>query len=142
VGAATGFRAAGERVEVRMTDASDTLSATCHCGNVKVTVARKPDTLTSCNCSICRRYGALWAYYREADVKLVAAPGTTDDYSWGERSQRFVRCSTCGCVMQWRKLSVDADGRTGVNARNFDPSVIAGVTVRLLDGADTWRYIE
>jgi hypothetical protein len=129
-------------VEVDVSQSTGSLTATCHCGNVKVTVARKPDVLTSCNCSICRRYGALWAYYRESEVQLVAGPGTTDDYSWGERSQRFVRCSRCGCVMQWRKLSVDADSRTGVNARNFDPLVIAGVKVRLLDGADTWQYIE
>jgi len=33
------------------------LTATCHCGAVRVTVPRKARTVTDCNCSICRRYG-------------------------------------------------------------------------------------
>jgi len=40
-----------------------TLSGSCHCGAVVVNVARRPRQLTDCNCSICRRYGTLWAYY-------------------------------------------------------------------------------
>jgi hypothetical protein len=122
------------------------LTATCHCGAVKVQVPRKPRSLTDCNCSICRRYGVLWAYYKDADVQLVANPGTTDEYIWGDRTQKFIRCKTCGCVMQWKKLEVGAVARsstnTGVNARNFEPSAVVGVKVRLLDGADTWKYIE
>jgi hypothetical protein len=30
----------------------------------------------------------------------------------------------------------------GVNARNFTPSELAGVRIRLLDGADTWKYLD
>ena len=52
--------------------------------------------LTSCNCSICRRYGALWAYYRAADVRIVSKRGATDSYSWGRKALKFVRCATCG----------------------------------------------
>ncbi len=55
------------------------LSATCHCGAVRIHIPRKPRSLTNCNCSICRRYGVLWAYYRDAEVKLetlkVTGPG-------------------------------------------------------------------
>ena len=65
------------------------LTATCHCGAVKVQVPRKPRSLTSCNCSICRRYGTLWAYYKDADVQLIAASGATDDYIWGDKSQKL-----------------------------------------------------
>jgi hypothetical protein len=42
--------------------------------------------------------------------------------------------------MQWTRLNVGAvansGSNTGVNARNFEPSAIEGVKVRLLDGAD------
>src|SRR5437763_8152672 len=40
--------------------AQSMLSATCHCGSVRIHVRRAPRTVTHCNCSICRRYGALW----------------------------------------------------------------------------------
>ena len=43
--------------------------------------------------------------------------------------------------MQWKSLSVDAGTNTGVNARNFEPSAVEGIKVRLLDGANTWKYI-
>ena len=117
------------------------LTASCHCGAVQVCVPRKPRSLTNCNCSICRRYGVLWAYYKHAEAQLVAAPGTTDDYIWGRRSQRFIRCKACGCVMQWKKFEVGASTYTGVNARNFDPAVLGAVRIRLLDGADSWKYV-
>ena len=61
------------------------LTASCHCGAVKVQVPRKPRRLTNCNCSICRRYGVLWAYYKDADVQLTASPGATDDYVYFAR---------------------------------------------------------
>ena len=46
------------------------LTASCHCGAVQVCVPRKPRSLTNCNCSICRRYGVLWAYYKDSEVQL------------------------------------------------------------------------
>ena len=38
------------------------IAGSCHCGAVKIAVAEAPATVTSCNCSICRRLGTLWAY--------------------------------------------------------------------------------
>ena len=117
------------------------LTASCHCGAVQVQVPRKPRSLTNCNCSMCRRYGVLWAYYRDAEVRLLAEPGATDEYAWGRKTQKFIRCRTCGCVMQWKKLQAGDDTNTGVNARNFEPAALGDVRIRLLDGAKTWKYV-
>ena len=117
------------------------LSASCHCGAVQIEVPRRPRSLTNCNCSMCRRYGVLWAYYRDKDVRLIAPEGAIDDYSWGRNTQRFIRCKTCGCVMQWKKHAVDAQSWTGVNARNFDPEALGDVRIKLIDGAKTWKYV-
>ena len=117
------------------------LESTCHCGAVRVQVPRRPRSLTNCNCSICRRYGVLWAYYKDADVHLLAEPDATDHYIWGPKSQSFIRCKTCGCVMQWKKFKLGASTWTGVNARNFDPVALGAVKIRLFDGADTWQYV-
>jgi hypothetical protein len=117
------------------------LSATCHCGAVKVEVPRRPRGLTNCNCSMCRRYGVLWAYYKDSEVSLIAPEGATDSYSWGQNTQKFIRCKSCGCVMQWKKHSQDEKTWTGVNARNFAPEVLGNVRIRLLDGAKTWKYV-
>lgn len=117
------------------------LSATCHCGAVKVEIPRRPQSLTNCNCSICRRYGALWAYYKDAEVRMTAAPDATDEYVWGDHKLAFVRCRTCGCVMRWRVLDRQPGSRTGINARNLDPDQLGAVRIRLLDGAKTWKFV-
>ena len=117
------------------------LKGTCHCGAVQIALARKPRRVTSCNCSICRRYNTLWAYYHPDQVTITARKGATASYSWGDKRLRFVRCATCGCVTHWR--SVDRSrGRMGVNVSNFDPEDIASIRVRRLDGAKTWKFLD
>jgi len=118
------------------------LTASCHCGAVRVEVPRKPRSLTNCNCSICRRYGTLWAYYKSSEVRVTGAPGATSEYSWGDKSLRFVRCSTCGCITHWEPMQSREDSKMGVNARNFEPGSLESVRVRLLDGASTWKYLD
>ena len=114
------------------------ISTSCHCGAVRIGITRKPRTLTNCNCSICRRYGTLWAYYKASEVEVT---GNTDAYSWGDRQLRFVRCVVCGCISHWERISPAPGARVGVNARNFEPSSIGLPRIRLLDGAATWKYL-
>jgi hypothetical protein len=118
------------------------LTATCHCGAVRLEIPRKPRQLTSCNCSICRRYGTLWAYYKVRDVKVHAKRGAVTSYSWGERNLKFVRCATCGCITHWEPVQARPDSRIGINVRNLEPGAIAAVRVRHLDGASTWKYLD
>jgi len=118
------------------------LIATCHCGAVRVEIPRRPRRLTSCNCSICRRYGTLWAYYKFRDVRVDAKRGAVTSYSWGEKSLKFVRCKNCGCITHWAPVRVKQGSRIGVNARNLDPSTIANVRVRRLDGASSWSFLD
>ena len=120
----------------------NTLTATCHCGEVAVTVSRRPRQLTYCNCSICRRYGALWAYYSRAAVQIVAAAKSMDVYSWGHKNLRFQRCARCGCVTHYLRTPRQAERRIGVNARMFVPEVTASLRVRHLDGAASWKYLD
>jgi len=118
------------------------IAATCHCGAVRVEVARRPRSLTNCNCSICRRYGTLWAYYKRSEVRVVSASGATQEYVWGDRTLKFVRCRSCGCVTHWEGVQPKEDGRMGVNARNFEPGALGSPRIRLLDGASTWKYLD
>ena len=118
------------------------IEASCHCGTVRIEIPRKPRTVTDCNCSICRRYGVLWAYFRAGDVQVRGARGSMSSYRWGERSIRFVRCRHCGCVTHWEQVRKAAPGRIGVNARNFDPELLKTVRIRHLDGALTWKYLD
>jgi hypothetical protein len=118
------------------------IETTCHCGAVSIAIPSKPRQLTSCNCSICRRYGALWAYYKADDVRVRSARGATTSYSWDDKSLKSVRCGTCGCVSHWEPVQLQADSRVGVNTKNFEPCALGEVRVRHLDGASTWKFLD
>lgn len=117
------------------------IEMSCHCGAVKMQILSAPEKVTDCNCSICRRYGVLWAYYDPAQVHMITPGGTTERYLWGEKSIEFHRCRNCGCVTHWAAAGRPAD-RMGVNARLMAPEVLAAARVRHLDGADTWKYLD
>ncbi len=114
------------------------MEASCHCGKVKVEAPR-PRGLTECNCSICRRYGALWAYYTRPSVRIEAAPRALKGYSWGSKAILFQHCAACGCVVFYER---ERDRRIGVNARMFPPREIASVRIKQLDGAGRWEAWE
>ena len=109
--------------------------ATCHCGAVQVEVPVLPTIVSDCNCSICRRYGVLWAYYKASQVRVLAAPGATEGYAWGRKVLRFVRCTSCGCVTHWERIEPVEGSKMGVNARTFEAGTLVGVPVEQLDGA-------
>jgi hypothetical protein len=118
------------------------IEATCHCGAIRIEVPELPAFVTDCNCSIDRRLGALWAYYKVGTVRFVGHPENTDEYVWGAKTLRTVRCRQCGCATHWEPLEPKPDSILGVNARNFAPGALEGVRVRRFDGADTWKFLD
>ena len=114
------------------------IEASCHCGAVTIEISRAPDTVTDCNCSICRRYGALWAYYPLADVRVS---GPSKFYIWGDREIEFHHCETCACITHWAPVDASRN-RMGVNARLMEAKILAEARVRRLDGAVTEQYLD
>ncbi|MBM4385890.1 MAG: GFA family protein [Deltaproteobacteria bacterium] len=103
------------------------IRAACHCTAVRFEIAEQPEWVLDCNCTICRRYGALWTYFEGADqAKLLATPSrdATEAYVWGDRILEFRRCRTCGCV--YHMQTADAQQVIfGLNARlipTLDPA--------------------
>jgi hypothetical protein len=115
-------------------------TATCHCGAVRVRVARTPRTLTRCNCSICRRYGALWAYASPSAVRIEAPRGGLARYAWRQKVRTYFRCKRCGCITHYKYRKKGAGNPVAVNANNFEPAVIEGARIRRLDGAKSWTW--
>ncbi|HVJ53239.1 MAG TPA: GFA family protein [Aliidongia sp.] len=118
------------------------IHASCHCGAVRMEIAEAPDHVTDCNCSICRRLGTLWVYYRPDQVRIVPPAGATIAYTHGEASLEFHRCKVCGCITHWEAADKAKATRMGVNARLFDdPADLRDVPVRKFDGAESWTYL-
>lgn len=119
------------------------LKASCHCGAVRFEVSRPPEQVTRCNCSLCSRRGALWAYYRPDEFTLLAAEGQRT-YRWGDKIMESNFCGTCGCPTfndgpDWADdgQSIDFSKRKlGVNARLFEDFDLGVVPVREFNGRD------
>src|SRR3954470_20756049 len=95
------------------------LTGTCHCGALNWTLEGDPGSITACNCTLCRRYGVLWAYDYENERIRISGPSKTYTRSGKIPSLEIHFCPNCGCVLCWRGLRLDKDGRRriAVNVR-------------------------
>lgn len=114
------------------------LNGSCHCGAVTWQMAFVPDGATACNCTVCRRYGVLWAYdYEDQGIRVA---GETQAYIRG-RSVEFHFCPKCGCVAYWRAQQAGEDGqrRIAVNLRLAQPEAVAKIPIDHFDGLDKFE---
>jgi hypothetical protein len=116
------------------------LEGSCHCGAARWTLEGDAGGTTACNCSLCRRYGALWAYGYENERIRVTGPTKSYSRSNKEPSLEILFCPACGCVMCWRALKLNPDGRRriAVNVRLADPEAVAGLPIDHFDGLNTF----
>ena len=114
------------------------IEGACHCGGVRWQFSGIPESATACNCTVCRRYGALWAYDYEREGIHVS--GRTRAYIRGE-SIEFYFCPRCGCVAYWRSLKPNKEGRCriAVNLRLTNPEAVAQVPIDHFDGLVTFE---
>jgi len=117
------------------------IRASCHCGSVNLEIEAPPTEVIECNCSLCRRYGVLWAYYALDQVRVLTSDPPTKVYVWNGRTTEFQHCQNCGCVTHWSPVDL-ARNRMAVNARLMDPETLASARIRHLDGADTDEYVD
>ena len=118
------------------------IEASCHCGAIRMQVER-PQRLTSCNCSFCRRHGAVWAYYDASHVAFMSGAGMTVPHIQGDHTLATHHCPICGCITHWESLHMPGEAaRIAVNTRLMDPAEPADVPVRRFDGASTWTYLD
>lgn len=118
------------------------LLGSCHCGRVQLELPAAPDSALLCNCSICRRLGALWAYYPLGQVQVQGHPEHIQNYVWGDKTLETIRCKHCGCITHWLPLQSKPGARHGVNLRNFEPGLYQHIKPRHFDGAESWSFLD
>ena len=80
------------------------LKGSCHCGAVHFEVDGGIEEYRRCNCSICRRKGAIMVTARKADFRLVAGADNLSLYQWNTNTARHYFCKTCGIYTHhWRR---------------------------------------
>lgn len=109
----------------------------CHCGQVKWSYPLKLESVTACNCSLCSRYGALWAYGHLEDGIQIS--GATKAYEWGNKHSGFHFCTNCGCLAYYlaNKINDKGQRRIAVNTRMaVNPDQVQALLIDHFDGRD------
>lgn len=114
------------------------LDLSCHCGAVRVRTVRRPDFVHDCNCTLCSKSGARWAYFQPDEVTVEGATGGYARRDKAEAGAEVHFCPTCGStthfVLTREAVAKHGDVVMGVNTRLADDADLAGVELRYPDG--------
>lgn len=104
-----------------------TYRLTCHCGAVELEVRlRNPDfsDASRCDCSFCRRRGAIMAAVKLDDLKVIKGE-TLRLYSFNTGTAQHYFCGTCGVYTHHKRrydpneYGINAGCLEGVNPRDL-----------------------
>ena len=73
-----------------------TYSGSCHCGLVTFEVDGDIRYVVECNCSICRRKGALWHAATDAQLRITQGERELTLYQFNTMTAKHYSCPTCG----------------------------------------------
>ena len=106
----------------------------CHCGRVSFEVEARLDYVTECNCSLCRRIGALWHGVTEPNLRITAGEGELLLYQFNTKTAKHYSCKHCG-VHPFSRPRLDPT-RWAVNVRCIDGVDLSALPLKHFDGVN------
>jgi hypothetical protein len=104
--------------------------STCHCGAVELEL-HLPEGLVDlrrCNCSICRRKGAIMASVLLAGLRVAKGQGVLKLYQFNTRTAKHWFCSICGIYTHHQQRSDPTKYGFNVGClEGVDPSVLGPI---------------
>lgn len=102
---------------------------TCHCGAVEmeVTLTDGLRTARRCDCSFCRRRGAIAVSAPLSGIRILKGQDQIRLYQWGTRTARHYFCGICGIYTHHQRRSnpneygINAACLEGINPRDLGP---------------------
>ena len=92
----------------------------CHCGEVKaeINVSDNLEKVIKCNCSICKRRGAIMSMVKNEDFKVTKGQDKLKIYQFHSKIAKHFFCSICGIYTHHNPRSNPA--MTGFNVGCID----------------------
>jgi hypothetical protein len=106
----------------------------CHCGRVTFALDAKLDYVMACNCSLCRRVGALWHGASDASFRITSGEDELLLYQFNTKTAKHYSCKQCG-VHPFSRPRLDPT-RWAVNVRCIDGVDAGALPVKQFDGAN------
>ena len=107
----------------------------CHCQSVQFSFSCEPITKgCQCNCSICRRKGAVMsAQYFDDCFRLIQGAENLKNYQFGDHAVNHYFCKNCG-IYPFHEV-VDTPGLYRVNLRCVEEVNLSTLEITHIDGA-------
>lgn len=115
------------------------LQLSCLCGRVGIEIGKNPNYINECNCTLCSKSGARWAYFHPSEVGVE---GATQGYSREDKADPNAQihfCQRCGSTTHFvlTEGAISRFGRNsliGVNMRLANERDLVGIELRYPDG--------
>ena len=104
----------------------------CHCGRVTFEVRADINYVVDCNCSLCRRRGALWHAAAEPDLRILTGEADLTLYQFNTKTAKHYFCKHCG-IHPFTRPRLDPS-RWSFNVRCIDGVDLSSVEKRSFDG--------
>jgi len=104
-----------------------TYKGSCHCGAVQFEVRNqeKLQDLKRCDCSLCRKKGAIMAGVKLADLVVTTGEDKLSLYQWNTKTAKHYFCSICGIYTHHQR-------RVATDEYGFNVACIEGVELKSL----------
>jgi len=110
-----------------------TYRGSCHCGDVRFEVDVELDHVRVCDCSMCRRRGALLHRVAEDQLRLLTPLEDLSLYTFHTHTARDYFCPRCG-ILPFRRPRT-APEQWSVNVRCLEDVDLDAIPVQRLHGS-------
>ena len=110
-----------------------TYTGSCHCGDVRFEVDVDLDHVRVCDCSICRKRGALIHRVAESDLRIETPLEDMSLYQWNTKVAKDYFCSRCG-ILPFRRPRTAPD-MWAVNVRCLDGVELQSIPIDYVHGS-------
>lgn len=85
----------------------ETKTGKCHCGEIEFEVKLENgfENIRRCNCSLCRRKGAVMATAKLGNIKVIKGAEKIKLYQWNTKIAKHYFCGTCGIYTHHQRRS-------------------------------------
>ena len=106
----------------------------CHCGAIVFTVEGTIETAIDCNCSLCRRRGALLAFYPREALVLRTPEADMGTYSFNSHRLQHHFCPNCGIHTYGEGATPDGTLMAAINLRCVEDLDLDALVVKHFNG--------
>ncbi len=111
------------------------ISGSCHCGRIAFEAEGKFGEAIECNCSYCRRQGALLAFVPRDKMKLLTPRDDLKTYYFHRKVIAHHFCDQCGIAPFGEAVTPDGREMAAINLRCVPEIDFSAVRISQYDGA-------